>query len=194
MEIDQPSSSQTTIELPRRELHFLDPLLLLLLVYTLSLSVNHISMPLSNTAIPSIALKVMGKAPPTRRVNFSSSNLFLTSFTVSRPIGCQRFKGRHKVWSQYPNLTILTRYRIYPNPPDGFTPELVRKGVDKCLKSLGPHKIRYLYLHFPDRKCDLEKVLRVIDELHKENKLCVLIAETQSKCNSFQRRIRVEQL
>jgi len=60
--------------------------------------------------------------------------------------------------------------KIYPRPPDGFTPELVREFVEKCVKFLGPHKIRYLYLHWPDRKCDFEKVLSVIDELYKEKK------------------------
>jgi len=53
-------------------------------------------------------------------------------------------------------------------PIEGCTPENLRKAMNESLKALGPHKIRVLYLHGPDRKVPWADQLRAIDSMYKE--------------------------
>ncbi|KAE9405364.1 Aldo/keto reductase [Gymnopus androsaceus JB14] len=58
--------------------------------------------------------------------------------------------------------------KIAPTFPGAHAPEALRKAVQAAANALAPHKIRILYLHFPDRSVPYEDTLREIDALHKE--------------------------
>ncbi|KAE9405733.1 Aldo/keto reductase [Gymnopus androsaceus JB14] len=58
--------------------------------------------------------------------------------------------------------------KIAPTFPGAHAPEALRKAVQDAASALAPHKIRILYLHFPDRSVPYEDTLREIDSLHKE--------------------------
>ncbi|KAE9396853.1 Aldo/keto reductase [Gymnopus androsaceus JB14] len=58
--------------------------------------------------------------------------------------------------------------KIAPHFPGAHAPEALRKAVQDAANALAPHKIRILYLHYPDRSVPYEDTLREIDALHKE--------------------------
>jgi len=60
--------------------------------------------------------------------------------------------------------------KILPLKPGDHAPERFRELFAESVEALGPHKIRVLYLHAPDRSVPFEDTLRVVDELHKQGK------------------------
>ncbi|KZP01192.1 Aldo/keto reductase [Calocera viscosa TUFC12733] len=61
--------------------------------------------------------------------------------------------------------------KLFASEPGGFAPEKLRAQLNESLKALGPHKIRVLYLHAPDRATPFEDTLRELNEMYKEG-LC----------------------
>jgi len=60
--------------------------------------------------------------------------------------------------------------KIFPVKPGDHAPEKFRELFEQSIKALGPHKIRVLYLHAPDRTVPFEDTLSVVNELYKEGK------------------------
>ncbi|KZT61535.1 Aldo/keto reductase [Calocera cornea HHB12733] len=58
--------------------------------------------------------------------------------------------------------------KLFARESGGFAPEKLRAQMKESLKALGPHKIRVLYLHAPDRGTPIEVVLRELNEMYKE--------------------------
>ncbi|KZP01191.1 Aldo/keto reductase [Calocera viscosa TUFC12733] len=58
--------------------------------------------------------------------------------------------------------------KLFSREPGGFAPEKLRAQLAESLTALGPHKIRVLYLHAPDRKTPIEDTLRELNEMYKE--------------------------
>ncbi|KZP01189.1 Aldo keto reductase [Calocera viscosa TUFC12733] len=58
--------------------------------------------------------------------------------------------------------------KLSSHEPGAFAPDQLRAQLAESLNALGPHKIRVLYLHAPDRKTPIEDTLRELNEMYKE--------------------------
>ncbi|KZP01193.1 Aldo/keto reductase [Calocera viscosa TUFC12733] len=58
--------------------------------------------------------------------------------------------------------------KLFAAEPGGFAPDKLRAQMAESLNALGPHKIRVLYLHAPDRVTPIEDTLRELNEMYKE--------------------------
>jgi len=58
--------------------------------------------------------------------------------------------------------------KLFPKEPGTFAPATLRAQLNESLKALGPHKIRVLYLHAPDRKTDIEETLGELNKMYEE--------------------------
>lgn len=84
--------------------------------------------------------------------------------------------------------------RVPPAAPGDHSAARIKEIFKQSLSALGSHKIRVLYLHFPDRSVPYAETAKAIDELYKEGHLYVFELDACSKLDTFpQPGVRLEQ-